>query len=110
MKTGTTRKTTMTRQEGKTMEKEMLLKQIREKKQYRSFLIERSAINEDKRTVRLSFSSEEPVERWNYIEILDHEPSSVHLRRLKRGGALLINHDMMDQVGVIEEVSIDTAD
>lgn len=50
------------------------------------------------------------MERWNYIEILDHEPSSVNLRRLKRGGALLINHDMMDQVGVIEEVSIDTAD
>jgi len=79
-------------------------------KQFRSFLIERSAIDKDKRTIDLSFSSEEPVERWWGVEILEHTRKAVNLRRLKRGGALLIDHDMRNQVGVIEEVSIDEAD
>ena len=75
-------------------------------KQFRYFSVERSAINTDKRTVELAFSSEEPVERYWGIEILDHNAESVNLRRLKRGGALLIDHDMRNQVGVIEEVTI----
>jgi HK97 family phage major capsid protein/HK97 family phage prohead protease len=79
-------------------------------KQFRSFLIERSAIDKDKRTIDLSFSSEEPVPRWWGVEILDHSKKAVNLRRLKRGGALLIDHDMRNQVGVIEEVLIDEAD
>jgi HK97 family phage major capsid protein len=79
-------------------------------KQFRSFTINKSAIDKEKRTVQLSFSSEQPVERWWGIEILDHEKKSVNLRRLKRGGALLIDHTMSNQVGVIEEVLIDEAD
>lgn len=79
-------------------------------KQFRSFTIERSGIDKEKRTVELSFSSEAPVERWWGIEILDHGKNSVNLRRLKRGGALLIDHDMTKQVGVIEKVSIDGSD
>lgn len=59
------------------------------------------------RTVELAFSSEIEVERWYGIEILDHDPSSVRLERLQDGGALLVDHDWMDQVGVIESVSID---
>jgi len=79
-------------------------------KQFRSFVIEKRQIDEEKRTIDLSFSSEEPVERWWGIEILDHTAKAVNLRRLKRGGALLIDHEMKNQVGVIEEVSIDEAD
>jgi HK97 family phage major capsid protein len=79
-------------------------------KQFRSFTISKSAIDKEKRTVQLSFSSEQPVERWWGLEILDHEKKSVNLRRLKRGGALLIDHAMSNQVGVIEEVSIDEVD
>lgn len=60
------------------------------------------------RTVELAFSSEVEVERWFGVEILDHDPSSVRLDRLRDGGALLVNHDWNDQVGVIESVSIDT--
>lgn len=59
------------------------------------------------RTVELAFSSEIEVERWFGIEILDHDPKSVRLDRLRDGGALLVNHDWDDQVGVIESVSID---
>ena len=61
----------------------------------------------EKRTVELAFSSEIEVERWYGIEILDHSPESVRLDRLRDGGALLVDHDWTDQVGVIESVSID---
>lgn len=61
----------------------------------------------DKRTVELAFSSEIEVERWYGIEILDHSPESVRLDRLRDGGALLVDHDWTDQVGVVESVSID---
>lgn len=70
--------------------------------------LEVRSVDTDKRTVELAFSSEIEVERWFGIEILDHEPSSVKLDRLKDGGALLVNHDWDDQVGVVESVSIDT--
>lgn len=65
-------------------------------------------IDEEARTVELAFSSEEPVERWFGIEILDHSPESVRLGRLEGGGAVLVDHDMRDHVGVVESVSIDS--
>lgn len=61
----------------------------------------------EKRTVELAFSSETPVERWFGMEVLDHSPGSVSLERITNGGALLVNHDWDDQVGVVESVSID---
>lgn len=79
-------------------------------RQIRGFQISQADIDKEKRTVRLSFSSELPVERWFGMEILDHSVDAVNLTRLKRGGALLIGHDMSNQVGVIEEVLIDQAD
>lgn len=64
------------------------------------------AVNVEARTVDLSFSSEEPYERWWGTEILDHGPSAVRLGRLNGGAALLVNHDTCDQVGVVESASI----
>lgn len=61
----------------------------------------------EKRTVELAFSSETPVERWFGMEVLDHSPGAVVLDRILNGGALLVNHDWDDQVGVVESVSID---
>lgn len=75
--------------------------------QYRSIFVKREAVNVDARTVELAFSSEEPVERWDGIEILDHSPASVDLARLKNGGALLADHDPRDQIGVVEECRIE---
>ena len=76
-------------------------------RQVRGFQIDRQTIDKEKRTIPLSFSSEEPIERWFGMEILDHSPDAVNLQRLKKGGALLMDHDTKDQVGVIEDVSID---
>lgn len=76
--------------------------------QFREFSIQRSAINIEKRTVELAFSSEtSEVMRFYGVEILDHTPRSVRLGRLNDGGALLVNHDYDQQVGVVEQASID---
>lgn len=70
-------------------------------------VLEVRSFDADKRTVELAFSSEVEVERWFGLEILDHDAGSVRLDRLSDGGALLVNHDWNDQVGVVENVSID---
>lgn len=63
-------------------------------------------VDEENRTVALSFSSETPVERWFGEEILDHSPGAMRDGRLNDGGALLVNHSWDDQVGVVESVSV----
>ena len=73
---------------------------------HRSFDLSRDAINEEARTVELSFSSEAPVSRWFGEEILDHSPASIRLGRLSGGGAVLVDHDARDHVGVVESVAI----
>ncbi|MES2995894.1 MAG: phage major capsid protein [Verrucomicrobiota bacterium] len=72
----------------------------------REFELDRAAVNEQARTVELSFSSEAEVERWFGMEIIDHTPQSVRLGRMRNGAALLVNHDRSDQVGVVESVTI----
>ncbi len=73
----------------------------------RTLNFDRSAIDEDARTVRLSFSSEQPVERFFGLEILDHDPKSVNLSRLNDGAPLLMDHDMTDQIGKVETATVD---
>jgi len=76
------------------------------KEYHRDFKVTRNNVNEENRTVELSFSSEAPYERWFGMEVLDHSESSVDLTRLRKGGAVLVDHDTRDQVGVVEEVVI----
>lgn len=73
-----------------------------------SLVFQRESINADARTVEIAFSSEEPVARWWGLEILDHTPGACRLDRVKQGGALLMDHEWTDQVGVIESVRIDS--
>lgn len=47
----------------------------------------------NERKFLLSFSSEEPYERWFGPEILDHAPGAVDLTRLNEIGCLLFNHN-----------------
>lgn len=71
-----------------------------------TFEVRAESINEQARTVELSFSSEEPYERYWGTEILDHGASSVRLGRLNNGAALLMDHNTRDQVGVVEKAWI----
>ncbi len=75
----------------------------------RLFNFNRQTINQETRTVELSFSSEAPVERWFGTEILDHAPGAMRTDRIKAGGPLLLDHNRNDQIGVIEDVAV-TAD
>ena len=72
----------------------------------RSFEFDRASINEDERTVEIAFSSESPVERWFGHEILGHKRGQVELGRLKNGAPLLLNHDVDQQIGVVEKVKL----
>lgn len=64
-------------------------------------------IDKENRSVTLSFSSAEPVEREFGLEILDHSGAAVDLSRLHTAGPLLVNHDRNDIVGVVETASND---
>ena len=72
---------------------------------YRSATFERD-VDEDKRTVTLSFSSEEPYERYFGVEILGHKKSEVRLDRIKNAGPLLFNHNRDDHLGRILSAKI----
>lgn len=68
--------------------------------------ITREALDVEKRTVELSFSSENPVERWWGKEILDHGKGAMRMDRVKNGAALLLDHDRTQQIGVIQKAWI----
>lgn len=74
----------------------------------RTFKVDRAAVNTETRTVELACSSEQPVERWYGIEILDHSPGSVRLDWCNSGRApFLCNHETDEQIGVIESARLD---
>ena len=74
--------------------------------QWRELRIDPSYIDEDKRTFSVAFSSEEPVDRFFGMEILDHSPGSVRLDRFQNGAGVLVDHDTRDHVGTVESVSL----
>ena len=55
----------------------------------------------NERKFLLSFSSEEPYERWWGTEILEHKDGSIDLTRLNTIGCLLFNHDRDKVIGKI---------
>ena len=66
-------------------------------------------IGEDRR-VMMSVSSEMPVERMSGMEILDHSEGAIDVSFLNSGRApLLLDHDPTQQIGVVENVSLDGA-
>src|SRR5215475_1901778 len=72
------------------------------------FVIEREAqIDEEKRTVELSISSDKPIDHWFGRIILDHSATSVRLDRMRMGAPLLLNHSVDQQIGVLENARLD---
>lgn len=55
----------------------------------------------NERKFRLSFSSEEPYERWFGTEILEHKEGSVDLSRMNSIGCVLFNHNKDRVVGKV---------
>ena len=73
----------------------------------RSITAEINNINEDDRSIELSFSSEKPVTRWFGSEILSHDTTAVDLVRLNELGVLLFNHNRNEVIGKVEKAWID---
>lgn len=69
--------------------------------------LELKSFDKEKRTVSLSFSSEDPYERYWGIEILDHSATSVNMERLNNSAPLLFNHNRDEVIGVIEFAKIE---
>lgn len=71
-------------------------------------------VNEESRTVDISFSSEAPVRRFDWLrgseydEILGHDTGNVDLTRLENLGVALFNHDRDKVIGAIVEPVLDT--
>lgn len=61
----------------------------------------------NERKFTLSFSSEEPYERWFGVEILDHGPGAVDLARLNEIGCLLFNHNRDAVIGKVNRAWVD---
>lgn len=55
----------------------------------------------------LSFSSEEPYQRYWGKEILDHNPEAVDLTRLNEMGVLLFNHERNRVIGKVNRAWIE---
>ena len=79
---------------------------------YRSGTINRDAIDEENRTITLSFSSDEPVARFDlrngeHFEVLGHEEGEIDQSFISSGRApLLLNHDQKNQIGVVQSVEV----
>ena len=61
----------------------------------------------NERKFLLSFSSEEPYERWWGLEILEHKQDSVDLTRLNTIGCLLFNHHRDKVIGKVNKAWIE---
>ncbi len=74
----------------------------------RAMELEEKTIDTEKRTVMVGVSSEAPVERSFGQEVIDHSRDNMNLDFLNSGRApLLMNHDMEQQIGVVESVELD---
>lgn len=80
---------------------------------YRAAVFTGDTVDTESRTVDLSFSSEEPYERYNsryggnYFEVLGHDSDELDLSFLSSGRApLLRDHDPLKQIGVVESVEV----
>tara|TARA_R100001443_G_scaffold69282_1_gene77839 strand:+ start:4553 stop:6493 length:1941 start_codon:yes stop_codon:yes gene_type:complete len=78
---------------------------------YRTIDLSRASyIDEDTRRVRIGVSSESGVERSFGLEVLSHKAEDVDMSFMASGSApLLNNHNMDEQIGVVEEYKLDEA-
>lgn len=74
---------------------------------YRSAEVKKDSVDLETRTAVISFSSEYPVERWDWVEVLGHNPDEVDLSRLQDSAPFLWGHNWQDQRGVILEAWIE---
>lgn len=89
-----------------TQEMKDLLAKINSKKDQLVRTAEVRTIDTEKRTVELSFSSEEPYLRWFGWEILSHAPGAMRMDRLQNNAAVLENHNWYGQIGAVKSAEV----
>lgn len=82
------------------------MKKTKIESQVRSFNFKNGNIDEETRTVEVSFSSELAVQRYFGNEILDHSEGSADLSRLNNGAAVLEDHGG-SQIGKVVSATIE---
>jgi len=74
---------------------------------FRSVALSREQLDDQDRSIDLSFSSEQPYRRWYGDEILLHGEDNINLDRLRSMGSCLLNHNADRIVGSVSQVRID---
>ena len=84
------------------------IEELKGKRGKRELLLDKNTLDEASRTIEFSASSEAPILMWyGCYEILKHDPSAVRMERITNKAPLLWRHDPDDQIGVIEEATLD---
>lgn len=87
---------------------EEITAELRDRPIERSFVIERdAAVDEETRTVSLAFASDKPIDHWFGQLALTMTTKAMRSDRLKNGAALLMDHNSRDQIGVVENFTVD---
>ena len=73
----------------------------------RTFQLRGGDVDTAKRTVRMSFSSENPVEMWYGQEVLDHSAGAMRMGARQQSMPLLYNHKRDDLLGICTSVGIE---
>ena len=68
--------------------------------------IDTREVNVEQRTVDAALSSETPVPRWGYKEILRHTKDAIDLSRASNGLPLLFAHNSDQPIGIVENIRL----
>ena len=79
---------------------------IRGDLKHRTLVIELDERALEGRTIEASLSSELPVNRGEFNEILVHDNSAINMERADIGLPLLFGHDQSDPIGTVENIRI----
>ncbi len=83
-----------------------ILKRLKNEPLRRTIPIHERAIDEKKRTVNLAFASDAPIDHYFGRLILTMNRQAMRSERLSSGAPLLMDHNMTDQIGAVEDFSI----
>ena len=72
----------------------------------RELRLDAASLNAEDRTISASLSSEQPVERWFGVEVLQHTKDAIDLSRAEGGLPLLYNHNTQRLIGSVRDVQL----
>ena len=73
----------------------------------RTVSLDRRALDTEKRTIKATLSTEQPVVRFGESEVLDHTAAAVDFERASQGLPLLFGHDQLEPIGIAENVRLE---